>query len=57
MNSLLVSKAERILHQRDKWLQDRNDPPSLRDGWSYPGDEAIELAQLVIRCAADENDS
>jgi hypothetical protein len=43
-----VQRARRILDQLAGWERDRNEPPSLRDGYHRPVAEDVDWARAVV---------
>lgn len=54
MSTAAVRIADSIIRQLRGWQADRNEPPSLRDGYEYPGDLAVDLARQVLEDARRE---
>lgn len=48
LNPLLVDLAKEIVEDYTGWLDDQNDPPSLRGGFVHPGKSALRMARMVL---------
>lgn len=43
-----IACAKAIMEAKDGYYADRDEPPSLRAGWTHPGILAVTLARLVL---------